>query len=182
MSESRGAGGGALRRLLDGLYASCAALAAIALVAVFLLILLQVAGAPFGYAPRAADEFAGYAMAASAFLAFAYAFRKGDHIRVVLLVERLHGKARGIADLGVMLVSTGLVGYFAWYSVRLAWQSWDLHELSQGLVPVPIWLPQSAMAIGNVVLLIAFLDTLIEVGRGRPIIDADVATLPAADR
>lgn len=170
-----------MRSALDRLYVACAILAGLALFAVFALIMLQVGGAPFGYTPRAADEFAGYAMAASAFLAFPYAFRRGDHIRVVLLVDRLKGSARRLSDLLVLLITAYLVGYFAWYSARLAWQSWMFNELSQGLVPFPMWAPQATMALGNVVFFIAVVDTLIEVARGGRITDGDSAD-STADR
>lgn len=171
-----------MRRLLDRLYAACAIAGGVALVAVLGSIMLQVAGAPFGYTPRAADEVAGYAMAASAFLTFPYAFRRGDHIRVVLLIDLLTGAARRIADLAVMLAAVFLVGYLAWFSVRMAWQSWMLNELSQGLVPIPLWMPQLTMAVGNVVFLIAVIDSFLEVARGGQIVSEDANLTSTADR
>lgn len=170
-----------MRRGLDWLYAGCAVLAGLALFGVFALIIVQVGGAFFGYAPRSADEFAGYSMAASAFLAFPYAFRRGDHIRVVLIVENLRGRPRWIADVMVMLIATYLAGYLAWFSVRLVWQSWQFNELSQGLVPLPMWIPQSAMAVGTVVFFVAVVDTAVEVMRGRRL-DAGDAPSASADR
>lgn len=171
-----------MRILLDRLYAACAIAGGISLIAVFALIMLQVGGAPFGYTPRAADELAGYAMAGSAFLAFPYAFRCGDHIRVTLVVHRLTGSARRAADLAVMLAAAFLVGYLAWFSVRLVWQSWTLNELSQGLVPIPLWMPQLTMAIGNVVFFVAVIDSMIEVARGGQVVNEDASLSSTADR
>ncbi len=171
-----------MRRLLDRLYAACAIAGGIALVVVLGAIMLQVAGAPVGYTPRAADEVAGYAMAASAFLAFPYAFRRGDHIRVMLMVDLLRGPARRIADLAVLLAALFLVGYLAWFSVRLAWQSWTLNEFSQGLVPIPMWMPQLTMAVGNVVFFIAVVDTFVDVVRGGQIVGEDANLTSTADR
>ncbi len=50
---------------------------------------------------------------------------------------------------------------FAWYSVRLAWQSYQFHDISTGNDATPLWIPQLSMAAGNVILAIAFVDLLI---------------------
>jgi hypothetical protein len=44
--------------------------------------------------------------------------------------------------------------------------SYQLGDVSQGLVPVPLWIPQSGMALGLVVLFIAVADDLVQVLRG----------------
>ncbi len=43
----------------------------------------------------------------------------------------------------------------------MAWFSFTTHDVSQGLVPVPLWIPQSGMALGVAILLIALLDDLV---------------------
>ena len=50
---------------------------------------------------------------------------------------------------------------FAWYSVRLAWQSYQFHDMSTGNDATPLWIPQLSMAVGNVILAIAFIDLLL---------------------
>jgi TRAP-type C4-dicarboxylate transport system permease small subunit len=55
----------------------------------------------------------------------------------------------------------------AWYAVRLAWQSHEFEEISQGIDATPLWIPQLSMAIGSVILLIAVLDDFIQVSLGR---------------
>lgn len=51
-----------------------------------------------------------------------------------------------------------LAGAFAYYSVRLAWQSWEFHDISTGNDATPLWIPQLSMAVGTVLFFIAFLD------------------------
>ncbi|HVP86483.1 MAG TPA: TRAP transporter small permease, partial [Casimicrobiaceae bacterium] len=44
------------------------------------------------------------------------------------------------------------------YSVRLVYQSFDFNDVSTGNDATPLWIPELAMAIGTLVLLIAFID------------------------
>jgi hypothetical protein len=44
--------------------------------------------------------------------------------------------------------------------------SYKLHDVSQGLVAVPLWIAQSGMALGVAVLFIAIVDDLIVALRG----------------
>ena len=50
----------------------------------------------------------------------------------------------------------------------MTWQSWKFHDISQGVIAVPLWIPQLGYSGGLVILFIAFVDELIHVGRGFP--------------
>ena len=50
---------------------------------------------------------------------------------------------------------------FAVYSCKLAWQSHEFHDISTSSDATPLWIPQIAMAVGTVILAIAFLDELV---------------------
>jgi len=120
-----------------------------------------------------ADDFARLSMAASSFLGLAWALRRGAHIRVALLVEKFAPPRRRIAELLCLAVGTALTGYFAWYAidmvidgVRFPEYTIGLIEYTIGLIPIPKWIPQIAMATGAVILFIAFLDDLVVVLRG----------------
>lgn len=157
-----------VRRLLDGLYLVSAMLGAICFVAVFAWILYQLGGQFFPYIPRSADEFAGYCMAASAFLALAYTFNANEHIRVTLLVDRLnHSLRHRIACLAIFLALM-LTVYLAWHMSKLVWLSWQLDDRSAGLIALPLWIPQLAMAFGTIVFAIAVLERAVLVWAGGP--------------
>ncbi len=70
------------------------------------------------------------------------------------------------------VVAVVLAGGLAWFSVRLAWQSHAFNDRSTGIDATPLWIPQLTMAIGTVVLFIAFVDGLIGTLRGRRQADA----------
>lgn len=171
-----------MRAFLDRLYAVCGALAGAFLVAIAALVMWQIVGALVGKPPRAADEFAGWAMAASAFLSFPYAFRRHEHIRVTLIAQNLKGGARRAADLWAVGAGLFLASYLAWFSVKMTWQSWALNDMSQGLVPVPMWIPQLGMAAGAAVFAIALADTFVEVLRGGRLVDGDAGADTTMDR
>jgi TRAP-type C4-dicarboxylate transport system permease small subunit len=156
-----------MRLFLDGLYRLCGALAALFLAAIAVLILAQVVCRLFDTFLPAASDFAGFCLAASSFLALAYTFRAGGHIRVNLLLQRLPLAWRRRVDVIVVAVAAALVAYFAWHSLLLARESWRFNDLSEGLVPVPLWIPQSGMALGLIVLAIALVDELVNLLRGR---------------
>ena len=131
------------------------------MVGIAVCILIALAGSIFGFVTRSMDEFAGYSMAASAFLALSYTFHSNEHIRVTLFIYRFHGRQRRRLEIWCHLLGTILAGFFAWYSIKMTIVSWQLNDLSQGLIPVPLWIPQLGMAIGTAVFTIAVADRLL---------------------
>ena len=156
-----------IRRALDGLYAAAAWLAAAFLVGTLVMVLVAIAGRWLNFHVPGTDAYAGYCMAASGFLALAHTLRRNEHIRVTLVIERLGGRARRGLELWALAASTLLSALFAVYSIRLAYQSYDFHDISTANDATPLWIPQLAMAAGTVILLVAFVDELVLELRGR---------------
>lgn len=156
-----------MRRLLDLLYGACAALAAVFLVAIAVLILAQIIGRQIGVVVPSTTEMAALCMAATTFLALAPTLRAGGHIRVSLFIGRLGPRPRRAVELWCQAVALGLVGYFAWYAVDLAWSSFARGRVTPGLLPVPLWPPQAAVAFGLIVLELALLESMTDILRGR---------------
>ena len=80
-----------MRRLLDGLYNGAAWLAALCLVRLLLMVLLSIVSRQLHFHVPGTDAYAGYLMAACGFLAMAHTLKKGEHIRVTLLLSVLKG-------------------------------------------------------------------------------------------
>jgi TRAP-type C4-dicarboxylate transport system permease small subunit len=156
-----------MRRLLDFLYDASAWLAALAMIGVLLMVLLSIVSRQVGFHVPGTDAYAGYCMAAAGFLALAHTLKRNEHIRVTLVLARLQGRARRGLEIWALSFGVLLAALFAWYSVRLAWQSHAMHDISTGNDATPLWIPQIAMALGTVVLLIAFLDEWVAELRGR---------------
>jgi TRAP-type C4-dicarboxylate transport system permease small subunit len=100
-------------------------------------------------------------MAAAGFLALAHTLKKGEHIRVTLLVTKLQGKAQRALELWALFAATALATISAFYSGKLAWQSYTFNDMSTSNDATPLWIPQLAMAAGTIILAIAFLDEFI---------------------
>ena len=156
-----------LRRLLDALYHSAAVLAALCMLGLLGMVLLSIVSRQFGFHVRGTDAYAGYLMAAVGFLALAHTLKKGEHIRVTLLLSHLQGKARRALELWSLALGAALAVLLALYSCRLAWQSHAFHDISTGSDATPLWIPQLSMAVGSVIFALALLDELWLELRGR---------------
>lgn len=147
-----------MRRLLDFLYDGSAWLAALAMIGVLLMVLLSIVSRQFGFHVAGTDAYAGYSMAAAGFLALAHTLKRNEHIRVTLLLGKLRGRGRRALEMWALCAAVFLSGLFAFYSVRLAWVSRAINDISTGSDATPLWIPQVAMALGTVILFIAFID------------------------
>jgi TRAP-type C4-dicarboxylate transport system permease small subunit len=156
-----------VRRFLDFLYDGSAWLAAIAMVGVLAMVLLSIVSRQLGFHVPGTDAYAGYSMAAAGFLALAHTLKRNEHIRVTLLLSHLKGRAQRGLEIWALSAGVFLAGLFAFYSVRLAWVSHAINDISTSNDATPLWIPQIAMALGTVVLLIALIDDWVLELRGR---------------
>lgn len=151
---------GILRRALDALYLAGGVIAALFTIAILVIIVAQMIARWTGAVFPGATDYAGYCMAAASFFAFAYALNHGAHIRVSLFLNVL-GRHRVKGELWCFGMGAVISSYFAWYGVRGMWESLKWNEVSQGLDNTPIWIPQLSMAVGTVLLAIAFWDNFV---------------------
>ena len=167
-----------LRKGLDRLYLASGWVAAASIMVIFLLVLCQVClnavdrlsglltGSAIGLTIPSYADFTGFFLAAASFLALAYTLREGGHIRVTLILTRLNDKLRHIFEIWSLLFCSTVAVYFTCYTFLLIRESYTYNDLSSGMIAVPIWIPQSTMLIGLIVLSIALIDELISVIRG----------------
>ena len=147
-----------MRRFLNFLYDAAAWLAALAMIGVLVMVLTSIIGRLLHFHLQGTDAYAGYSMAAAGFLALAHTLKKGEHIRVTLLIGRLQGSARRAMEMWSLSVAVLLAALFAYYACRLVWQSHEFNDMSTSNDATPLWIPQLSMAVGAVILLIAFVD------------------------
>jgi TRAP-type C4-dicarboxylate transport system permease small subunit len=171
-----------MRGALNAIYKGSGLLAGFFLVAIAVMSLIQIVGRLLGFAAYSYDEFAGYSMAASSFLGLAWTLRCNEHIRMTLAIGHTKGGLRRALEILCLAVAVAMTGYFAWFSVAMVWTSYTLNDVSQGLVPVKLWIPQSGMALGLVILLLAFVDDLlVAVMGGTPAYELAEAAKAQAD-
>ena len=151
----------ALRRALDALYLGSGILAALCLIAILVLIVVQMLARWTGEVFPGAPDYAGYAMAAASFLAFANALNRGAHIRVSILINALGPKAQRVINIWCFAIGTAVAWYFVRYCVNFVYWSWKFNDISQGQDRTALWIPQSVMLIGAIIFAIALTDHLI---------------------
>ncbi len=150
-----------LRRALDTLYDGAGIAAAVMLAGTLAMVLTGIAGRWFAVHVPGTDAYAGYCMAGAGFLALAHTLKRGEHIRVSLVLEHVGPAAQHWLARWALFAATLLAGLFAFYSARLAFQSWQFNDVSTASDATPLWIPQLAMAAGTAVLAIAFVDELV---------------------
>ena len=119
-----------MRKSLDALYDGAGWLAALFMIGVLLMVLLSIVSRLLHFYVPGTDAYAGYAMAGAGFLALAHTLKRNEHIRVTLIIGKLSGKPRRLLELWSLTVAVLLSGLFAFYAMRLAWQSHEFHDIS----------------------------------------------------
>lgn len=122
--------------------------AGISLIMIALIIIAQIVVRTLGHSLPSTDDFAAWAMAATVFLALPSTFYHGRHIRVLLAVDRLRRTSRKhLIRLG-NAVSLALFLAASWFAAIYVYESYIYNDTSQGVVAVPLWIPQMLMLLG----------------------------------
>lgn len=151
-----------MRALLDRLFHHAGHLAGLFMIGTLLAVLASILGRMHpAFDLPGADAYAGYCMATSAFLALAPTLRRGEHIRVTLVLHQLPAAGRRALDIACHLVAIGLSGALAWFSIRLVMQSHEFHDVSPSMDATPLWIPQLGMAAGTTLFALAFVADLL---------------------
>ncbi|NVK34736.1 MAG: TRAP transporter small permease [Rhodobacteraceae bacterium] len=168
-----------MRALLNGLYRLSGALAAACLAIIAILVVTQVGGRlvdgtlklfglePFGLLVPSLAEIAGFLLVGASFLALAQTLRMGDHIRVSMLLQHVPARIAQVLEVWSLAVATFLAGYFVWHVGWMVYDSYLYNEVSFGIIPIPLFIPQSVMTFGIGVFAVALLDDLLVAIQGR---------------
>lgn len=155
-----------IRSALDRLYLFAGYLAGLFMVLIFVLMMALSAGRPLGINVPAGDDLVSWCMAALAFLGLAHTFRHGELIRVGLLIDRVSGRPRWLMEMGALTIGCAFIGFFAWHAGRMTYDSWRFNDMAQGVLAIPLWIPQLGYSVGLVIFFIALADELIHVATG----------------
>ena len=147
---------------LEKIYKFSGYVAALSLILIAIFILLGVCSRIFVFYIRGLSEYSGYCMAASTFFALAYTFGEGGHIRITLFIEKLNKKFRKIFEIWCLLVASIFSGYAAFYFTKMLTISFVFKERSEGADEILIWIPQSPLALGSIILFICISHQLLK--------------------
>src|SRR5262245_15318796 len=149
-----------MRRALDRLYAGSGALAAVCVFLICALMLAQAFARGMGGQIRGTDDIVSWLRAAASFLALGHTFRHGELVRVGLWLDRLGPRGRRVMEIFALSLAGLFVGYMLWSVASFVYDSWKFKEVAQGLIKVPIWIPQLTFLLGVAILFVAILDEL----------------------
>ncbi len=162
-----------MRRFLDRLYAASGALAALCLASIAVVMLAQAAGREIGFLVRGADDIVAWLCAATAFLALGHTFRRGELVRVGLVIDLLPPRLRRAVAIAALAIALAFVGYMLYAALLFVYESWKFKEVAQGLIQIPIWIPQMTFVAGSAILFVAVLDEFVVLlGGGKPAYEA----------
>jgi TRAP-type C4-dicarboxylate transport system permease small subunit len=155
-----------MRRLLDGLFEWTGRLAALFILAIFVLMIYASAGRMAGFRVGGVNDIVAWSCAAASFFAMAHAFKHGDFVRVTLLLDKVGPGVRRVLEIVSLAIAAAAVSYLAWWAAKFTYESWQFGEMAGGLVVIPIWIPQLSFVIGSFLFVLAVLDELVIVARG----------------
>ena len=155
-----------MRRALDASFARAGHLAALCVLAIFVLMIAGSVGRIAQWRVGWINDVVSWLCAASAFLAMAHAFKHGDFVRVTLLLERLSPRVRYVFEAGSLCIAALAIGYLAFWAARSTWESWKFNDIATNMVAIPMWIPQLSFVLGAALFLLAVLDELASVLRG----------------
>jgi TRAP-type C4-dicarboxylate transport system permease small subunit len=155
-----------VRRFLDRLYDAAGVLAGLAVLAIFVVMIGAAIMRQLGLRTGGADDIVSWLTAAAAFLAMAHTFRHGDFVRVVLLLDRMPSGRRRAFEIVGLAIAAAFVGFLALAGVRFVHESYAFNDIANGMIAMPLWIPQLSFAVGAILLEVAVIDELINVLRG----------------
>jgi TRAP-type C4-dicarboxylate transport system permease small subunit len=139
-------------------YRSLMVASCIAMVMAFASVGLGVIAREAAWDIQGLDAYAGYSIAASLFLALPATLKRGEHIRVTLVMQRLSARGQRWLEHWCLGAGFGLAVYITFFAFRLVWISYATHDVSQGADATPLWIPQVFMAVGCAGFSLAFAD------------------------
>lgn len=156
----------ALRRGLDATYVATGYVAAVCILLIMVLMVAQSILREMHVRTGAVNDVVSWLCAAAAFFAMAHAFKHGDFVRVTLIFEKVGPAMQRRMEIGALCIAAVSVGYLAYWANRFTYDSYVFNDMAQGLLPIPMWIPQSTFAIGAILLFVAVIDELVIVLRG----------------
>ena len=113
------------------------------------------------------DEGTGFLVVAIVMLGAAEALRRGDHIRIDLVFDPVGPRIRWWLELWSLASVAGfsaLLLVTSWHTVQF---SRAFGAYSTGYLSIPMWIPQSTMVVGSILLAFAALAALLDFVAGR---------------
>lgn len=156
-----------MRTLLDKLYHGCSVAAAFCVFMIAFSVVAEIVVRSFGASLPGIIEVATFALVGASFLALADTFRHNIHIRITVLTQHLPPPARRYTELGALAIAAAISVWLAYWGVDMALEAYQYGDKSNGLLAIPLWIPQGIMTGGMILVGVSVIEEFINVLRGR---------------
>ncbi len=139
----------ALTKSLDRVYLGMGYLCGTMFLFLALFITYQVIARKIGVvmAPGM-DLMSGYTLAMATTWAFSYALRTGSHVRIDVLLPFMSPRVRWVADQLALSSIVFFIGITSWKTWIMVLKSYDIGAVTNTYPLVPLWIPQTFVAVG----------------------------------
>lgn len=170
-----------MRTVLDRIYLAAGSLSAICILAICAIVTMQVIfnlvtklfGTQLAYTIPSYADFAGFLLAAASFLALSYTLKHDGHIRVTLFRDMIKGPAGRLIEIITLVICAAGAAFMTYSMFGHLMESIEYSDVSTGIIPIPLWIPQSTLLLGLALFTLALIDnTVIAIlGQKAPAID-----------
>ncbi len=143
------------------LNALAAFVAAVILVAMASLIIIEISLRFFSMSTYMTDTLVGYGVAAITFLGMAWALEKGTMIRVTVVTQRLPASVRPWVDGVTLVAAIAMLAFLISYQWFILSRDFVRGTTTQNMLPIPLWIPDTIFFVGLMLLALQFVVRLL---------------------
>jgi len=126
-----------------------------------LLITVDIIGRAVGLPTYVSTEMSGYMLIGIVFLGLAYTQRKGRHIKILILTEKLPPRMQQLLEIAMTFLAMAFISWFAWSTFGPTIENFVQKVTSLTLASTPLWIPYGLIPVGLGILAIELMFQLI---------------------
>ncbi len=115
----------------------------------------------FSYPLHWVEPISIYFFIASSFMGAAYAMKKGEHIRVDILISNLSHRNRDLLDIFTSVIALLFSLLLMWKGCEMVFRTFSSGQKDLSLLEIPLWIPQLFVPLGGLLLSLAIIRRII---------------------
>jgi C4-dicarboxylate transporter, DctQ subunit len=121
------------------------------------MVLISVAGRNIMLPIHWVEPFSVYFFIAASYISAAFAMYNAEHIKIDILTNQFSSKTNKVIEIFLMTGSLVFFIFLTKHSWVMMHSSFVKHAKDLSIIQVPIWIPQSSLVIGSVLLCLAII-------------------------
>ncbi|WP_320171078.1 TRAP transporter small permease [Maridesulfovibrio sp.] len=142
-------------RIIEGLSVGGAYLSAAGMLFIVGLVVVEIfLRSVLNTSTLVSSEYGGYALVFLILTGLAYTLRENGLIRINLLTSHFSENGKRVADIISGIIGVCITAFALKYTVMMVYETWDLEMTADTIAETPLWIPQLAIPIGLILLLL----------------------------